>query len=96
MSDTIGMLRIRDKMRSTMREFKIQIKEKAKNATEFNRNRITGELNALTEKFAKEYSDLQSKYSELIFHQDLEEIVGKDKAELFLKVQAFRDAAKNN
>ena len=96
MSDTVEMLKIRDEMKSTIREFNRINKVKSSGATEFNKDRIIGELKVLTDQFAKKYGELQQKYSELMFHQDLEEIVGKDKADSFLKVQMLRDAAENN
>jgi len=96
MADTLEMLKIRDEMKSTMREFNRINKIKSQGATEFNKARIIGELKVLADQFAKKYNDLQSKYTELMFYQDLKEIVGKDKADLFLKVQMLRDTAKNN
>ena len=96
MSDTIEMQRVREEMKSIMREFNLISKEKSKGATEFNKARIIGDLKILADQFAKKYGNLQSRYTELMFRYDLEEIVGKGKADLFLKVQALRDAAGNN
>ena len=96
MSDTIEMQRVREEMKSIMKEFNLLTKNKSKEATELTKARIIEDLKVLADKFAKKYGTLQSKYIELMFHQNLEEIVGKGKAELFLKVQALRDAAENN
>lgn len=88
---------VRKKMRSLMIEFNQLIKSRVKNASREpqEREKIRNELFLTANKFARDYNNLRSKYGDLMFLQDLEEIAGEDKADLFLKFKMAYNA-KNN
>lgn len=88
MTDTVEMLKIRNRMKDIMREFNETTKIKSREATEFNRRRIIGELKVVADQFAEQYNDLQLTYLKLMFFQDLEEVIGKRRASLvFIQAQ---------
>lgn len=95
MSDTPEMNEIRQSMKQLIFEFNKEVHERAESATAETRDKIEIELERSAEKFAKKYGDLQSRYTDLMFHQDLKEMVDKGKADLFLKVMMFRNAENN-
>ncbi|GAH66488.1 unnamed protein product, partial [marine sediment metagenome] len=45
--------------------------------------------------FAKKYNDLQSKYMDLLFFNDLSEVAGEDHADLFRKFKMSRNPENN-
>lgn len=91
------MASIRKDMKLLMIEFDRIVKSRSKNALREPRERekIQNELTSIANKFAKDYSNLHSRYGDLMFLQDLEEISGKDKANLFLKFKMAQNS-KNN
>jgi len=88
---------VRTDMKLLMIEFNRIVKSRFKNASRepHEREKIRDELTSTVNKFAKDYVNLSSRYRDLMFQQDLEEIVGKDKASLFLKFKMAWNA-KNN
>jgi len=91
------MASVRTDMKLLMIEFDRIIKSRSKDALREPRERekIQNELTSTANKFAKDYSNLNSRYGDLMFLQDLEEISGKDKANLFLKFKMAQNS-KNN
>ena len=91
------MVSIRKDMKLLMIEFDRIVKSRSKNALREPRERekIQNELTSIANKFAKGYSNLHSRYGDLMFQQDLGEIAGKDKANLFLKFKMAQNS-KNN
>jgi len=88
---------VRTDMKLLMIEFNRIVKSRSKNASRepHEREKICDELTSTANKFAKDYVNLSSRYGDLMFQQDLEEITGKDKASLFLKFKMAWNA-KNN
>ena len=74
---------VRVDMKLLMLEFNRIVKSMSLDASRDPRAR--NKLFITANEFAKIYHDLQSKIMELFFLSDLEEIAGKDKADLFLK-----------
>ena len=91
------MASVRKDMKFLMIEFNRVVKSQSENASREPRERekIHDELNSTANEFARDYSNLRSKYGDLMFLQDLEEITGKDKADLFLKFKMAQNS-KNN
>jgi len=91
------MASVRTDMKLLMVEFNRIVISRSKNASKepHEREKIHNELTSTANKFAKDYVNLSSRYGNLMFQQDLEEIAGKDKASLFLKFKMARNA-KNN
>jgi len=74
---------IREGMKLLMIEFNRIVKSRSLDASRDSQAR--DELFATANEFAKKYHDLQAKIMDLFFLSDLEEIGGKDKADLFIK-----------
>ena len=88
---------VRTDMKLLMIEFNRIVKSRFKNASRepHEQEKIRNELTSTVNKFARDYSNLRSRYGDLMFQQDLEETSGKDKASLFLKFKMAWNA-KNN
>jgi len=88
---------VRTDMKLLMIEFNRIVKSRFKNASRepHEQEKIRNELTSTVNKFARDYSNLRSRYGDLMFQQDLEEIAGKDKASLFLKFKMAQNS-KNN
>ena len=95
MIDTAEMIEVRQSMRSLIAEFSKTVDEKARQATVANSDAIKKELQVVADQFAKRYSDLQSKYMDLMFMQDLQGMAGMDRAELFAKFLMAGKAEEN-
>ncbi|GAG85106.1 unnamed protein product [marine sediment metagenome] len=97
MNYELEMASVRTDMKLLMIEFDQIAKSRSKNASREPRERekIRDELTSTANKFARDYSNLRSRYGDLMFQQDLEEITGKDKADLFLKFKMAQNS-KNN
>jgi len=78
-------LLIRYNMKIVLADFDKMVKRECQDVTHDNRELIKKKLLVVAEKFAVEYSKLQSKYMELIFLEDLGEIAGERTAELCLE-----------
>ena len=76
---------VRQDMKSLMIEFNQIVKSKSLDASRDPQAR--DELFEIGNEFGKKYSNLQSKLMDLFFFSDLEEIGGKDKADLFLRLK---------
>jgi len=74
---------VRGDMKLLMIEFNQIVKSESLNASRD--PQIRNELLITANKFAKDYNNLQSKLMDLFFRRDLEEIGGKDKADLFIE-----------
>lgn len=74
---------VRQDMKLLMIEFNQVVKSGSLDASRDPQAR--DELFETGNKFAKKYNNLQSKLMDLFFLSDLEEIGGKDKADLFIK-----------
>jgi len=88
---------VRTEMKLLMIEFNRIVKSRFKDASRepHEQEKIRNELTSTVNKFARDYSNLRSRYGDLMFQQDLEEIAGKDKASLFLKFKMAQNS-KNN
>ena len=97
MNYEVEMASVRTDMKLLMIEFNREVKSQAENASRELRGRekIHDELTSTANKFARAYSNLCSRYGDLMFQQDLEEIAGKDKADSFLKFNMAQNS-KNN
>jgi len=97
MNYKVEMSSVRTDMKLLMIEFNRIVKSRSKNVSRDPREqeKIRNELTSTVEKYAKDYSNLRSKYGDLMFLQDLEEIAGRDKASLFLKFKMAQNS-KNN
>ena len=97
MNYELEMASVRTDMKLLMIEFDQIAKSRSKNALREPRERekIRDELTSTANKFARDYSNLRSRYGDLMFQRDLEEIAGKDKADLFLKFKMAQNS-KNN
>ena len=97
MNYEVEMASVRTDMKLLMIEFNRIVKSQSKNASRdtWEREKIRNELTSTAKKFARDYSNLCSRYGDLMFQQDLEEIAGKDKADLFLKFKMAQNS-KNN
>ena len=81
------MASIRKNMKTLLVEFNHIVKNTAPNASE--KSQAYFDLLITSNKFARDYHNLESRYLELMFLSDLEEIMGREKADSFLK---FRKA----
>jgi len=97
MNYEVEMASVRTDMKLLMIEYNQIVKSRSKNASRDpqEREKIRDELTSTANKFAREYSNLRLRYGDLMFQQDLEEIAGKDKADLFLKFEMAQNS-KNN
>lgn len=97
MNYEVEMASVRTDMKLLMIEFNRIVKSRSKNASRDpqEREKIRDELTSTANKFARDYSNLRSRYGDLMFQQDLEEIADKDKADLFLKFKMAQNS-KNN
>lgn len=76
---------VRQDMKLLMIEFNRVVKSRSLDAS---RNpQARNKLFETGNEFAKKYHDLQAKLMDLFFLSDLEEIGGKDKADLFLRLK---------
>ena len=76
---------VRQDMKLLMIEFNRIVKSRSLEASRDPQAR--DELFETGNEYAKKYHDLQSKLMDLFFLSDLEEIGGKDKADLFLRLK---------
>lgn len=97
MNYEVEMASVRTDMKLLMIEYNRIVKSRSKNASgdPQEREKIRDELTSTANKFARDYSNLRSRYGDLMFQQDLEEIADKDKADLFLKFKMAQNS-KNN
>ena len=93
--NTREMTNLRQSMKALIAGFGKVADEKARQATEKNEAVIKAELLIVADQFAKRYHDLQSRYMDLMFMQDLQEMAGADKAELFVKFLKAGKAEEN-
>ena len=95
MTDTTEMNEVRQAMKALIFAFSKVVDAKARQATRENGDYIKKELQIVADDFAKKHSKLQSRYMDLMFYQDLQEMAGTNKAELFARFMMSRKAGDN-
>lgn len=91
----MGLDSLRINMKSLLLSFNQTVKNQAKKATSYTKEKVEMELEKTARSFAAEYGKLQREYMDLLFQQDLEKMIGKGKAELFAKFRMMRNAENN-
>lgn len=86
---------LRAEMKNLLFRFNQAIIRQADQSVINTQEKIKLELGSIATAFATEYAEIQQRYADLLFQQDLEEIVGKDNAQLFANFKMFRNAANN-
>ncbi len=86
---------LRINMQSLLLNFNQAVENRAKEATDYTKEKIEAELERTVLSFAVEYGKLQQEYMDLLFQQDLEEMIDKSKAELFTRFKMMRNAQNN-
>ena len=90
-----GQDSLRIEMKSLLLNFNKDTKQKIKQATQETQQKINFELENAAAIFAIEYRNLQLKYMNSMFSEDLKKIVGKDKDDLFTRFKMFKSMLNN-
>lgn len=89
----LDLLRI--EMKSLLLQFNQDVGQRASKVAQDTQQEIKLELESVAAIFAEKYRKLQLKYMNLLFREDLEKMVGKDKVDLFTRFEMSQNASNN-
>ena len=93
--DIIATNLLRAEMRNLLFKFNQIVTNQASQATVDTQEEIKLKLGSIAVAYATKYTEVQHRYMDLLFQQDLERIIGKNKTDLFEKFRMAFNASNN-